>query len=131
MSTLHHSIDSAMMPDASAPRPASLPEAEAGFAYFTTPAHYQSIAGRILAALAGGGRFIRLTGNPPPNGRLLSNALSKAATGTHTVIGVPCGHNLSGDDWRRLVPGGHDTNVQDFSSGAMLVALGTPLPLYV
>lgn len=116
--------------------PAAVPsdaflEADAGFEYFTMPAHYQAVAGRILAALAGGGRFILLTGNPPPNGRLLSNALSKAATGTHTVIGVPCGHNLSGDDWRRLVPGGHDTNVQDFSAGAMLVALGTPLPLYV
>lgn len=121
-----------MISSASAVQSDAFLEADAGFEYFTTPTHYQAVAARVLAALAGGGRFILLTGNPPPNGRVLSNALSKAAMGKHTVIGVPCGHNLSGDDWRRLVPGNnHDANIQEFSAGALLVALGTPLPLYV
>lgn len=121
-----------MIPNISSPQSEAFLDAEAGFEYFASLAHYQSIAGRILAALAGGGRFVLLTGNPPANGRLLSNALSKAAGGTHTVIGVPCGQNLTRDDWRRLVPGpSGDSEIHEFSAAALLVALGTPLPLYV
>jgi hypothetical protein len=121
-----------MMPNPSSLAPDAFVEAAAGVEYFTTLAHYQSIARRILAVLAGGGRFILLTGNPSPNGRLLSNALSKAASGTYTVIGVPCGRNLTRDEWRRLVPapsGG--VGIQEFSAAALLVTLGSPLPLYV
>jgi len=121
-----------MMPNPSPLAPEAFVETAGGAEYFTTLAHYQSVAGRILAVLAGGGRFVLLTGNPLPNGRLLSNALSKAAAGTYTVIGVPCGRNLTRDEWRRLVPGpSGGVGIQEFSAAALLVTLGSPLPLYV
>jgi hypothetical protein len=121
-----------MMADVSASKIDGYPEAESGFDYFSSAAHYQSVAGRILAALAGGGRFVVVTGSPPADGRLLANALGKAAAATHTVIGIPCGNGVTRDDWRRLVltPSG-EIETQEFSAGALLVALGTPLPLYV
>lgn len=121
-----------MMPNPSPLAPEAFVETAGGAEYFTTLAHYQAIASRILAVLAGGGRFVLLTGNPLPNGRLLSNALSKAAAGTYTVIGVPCGRNLTRDEWRRLVPGpSGGVGIQEFSAAALLVTLGSPLPLYV
>jgi hypothetical protein len=121
-----------MMPNPTPLQPDALLETAAGSEYFTTVAHYQSVASRILAVLAGGGRFVLLTGSPPANGRLLSNALSKAAAGMYTVIGVPCGHNLNREDWRRLVRGpSGDVEIQEFSAAALLVTLGSPLPLYV
>lgn len=121
-----------MIPDATAPRPEMPMPTDAGFEYFSTPAHYQSLAARILAALAGGGRFVLLTGSPPANGRLLAKALGKAAAGSHTVIEVPCGDGVTSEDWRRLVPGASgEIEVQEFSAAALLVVLGTPLPLYV
>jgi len=120
------------MPDLSAAKAEAIPPVDAGFEYFTTTVHYQSIAGRILAALAGGGRFVLVTGTPAASGPLLANALSRAAAGTHTVIEVPCGKGLTREDWRRLVPGpSGEIEVQEFSAAALLVALGTPLPLYV
>ena len=121
-----------MMPNLSPVPSDAFLEVEAGFEYFTTLAHYQSVADRILAVLAGGGRFILLTGSPMPNGRLLANALSKSAAAKYTVIGVPCGRNLTRDDWRRLVPGpAGEVDTKEFSASALLVTLGSPLPLYV
>lgn len=132
LDTFHHSVDSTMTPNVSPLPSDALGEVETGSAYFMTLAHYQSVARRILVALSGGGRFVLLTGSPPPNGRLLSSALSKEAARTHTVIGIPCGRDLSRDDWRRLVPGrSGDGGIEEFSATALLVTLGSPLPLYV
>jgi hypothetical protein len=119
-----------MTPNVSPLPPEAPGEVATGTAYFTTLAHYQSVARRILIALSGGGRFVLLTGSPPPNGRLLSSALSKEAAGKHAVIGVPCGRNVTRDDWRRLAPGrSGDVGAEAFSATALLVTLGSPLPL--
>jgi hypothetical protein len=129
---VHRPVGNTITPNVS-PLPSEAPrEVATGSAYFTTLAHYQSVARRILIALSGGGRFVLLTGSPPPNGRLLSGALSKEAAGKHAVIGVPCGRHVTRDDWRRLAPGrSGNLGTEAFSATALLVTLGSPLPLYV
>jgi hypothetical protein len=129
---VHRPVGSTMTPDVSPLSSETPRELATSSAYFTTLAHYHSVARRVLVALSGGGRFVLLTGSPPPNGRLLSSALSKEAAGKHAVIGVPCGRNVGRDDWRRLVPGrSGDLGTEAFSATALLVTLGAPLPLYV
>jgi len=130
--TVHRPVGNTMTPNVSPHPSEATREVATASAYFTTLAHYQSVARRILIALSGGGRFVLLTGSPPPNGRLLSSALSKEAVGKHAVIGVPCGRNVTRDDWRRLVPGRSGAvGTEAFSATALLVTLGSPLPLYV
>ena len=62
---------------------------EAGFDYFLTEAHYRSLGARIIATL-GGFDVVVVTGDPPPNPQLLSNALTEAAVSHHTVVNFSC-----------------------------------------
>jgi hypothetical protein len=48
---------------------------KAGFDYFTTVAHYQSFASRIITAL-GGFAVVVVTGDPPPIPQILYTALT-------------------------------------------------------
>jgi hypothetical protein len=70
--------------------------------FFFTDAHYQSLAGRIIAAVHDGARFILVTGDPPVSPRLLSQALGKVARQRHSVIDIRCGPELSGDELARI-----------------------------
>jgi hypothetical protein len=71
--------------------PSLLPFAipEAGFNYFGTQAHHQSLAGRILIAL-GGFNVIVVTGDRLSSGPMISTALGEAAAGRYTVVGFQC-----------------------------------------
>jgi hypothetical protein len=76
----------------------------AGSDFFATDAHYQSLAGRIVAALHGGARSILVTGDPPVSPHLLSRALTTAAGQRRAVIDIRCGPKLRGDELPRTVP---------------------------
>jgi hypothetical protein len=73
---------------------------EAGFDYFTSVAHYQSVAGRIIAAL-GGFTAVVMTGDPPPIPQILYKALTAAAASQYRVIGFSCGPELGRDELLR------------------------------
>jgi hypothetical protein len=74
---------------------------EAGSDYFATDAHYQSLAGRIVAVLRRGGSFVLVTGDPPASPHTLCQTLSEAAASRHAVIRIPCGPKLKPDDLLR------------------------------
>jgi hypothetical protein len=82
--------------------PATSPRSsEVNFNYFETEPHYTALAGRIIIALRGGRNFVVVTGDPPASPRLLSQALSKLAAASRTVINVRCGPRLTRDEvWR-------------------------------
>jgi hypothetical protein len=61
---------------------------EAGFDYFTTQAHYRSLASRILTAL-GGFNVVVVTGDRLSGASMVCAALGEAAAGRYTVIGFP------------------------------------------
>jgi hypothetical protein len=69
----------------------------AGSDFFATDAHYESLGGRIVAAVRDRSRFILVTGDPPVSPHLLSAALSKVAWPHHTVSDIHCGPELRGD----------------------------------
>lgn len=77
---------------------------EAGNDYFATEAHYLSLAGRLVAALRRGSRFVLVLGNPPANPILISRAVSTAAAWWYTVIDIRCGPDLSRDQLPHLPP---------------------------
>lgn len=70
----------------------ALGSAEAGSEYLATEAHYRSLAGRITAALSdSGGSLVLVTGDPPADPALLSQALRKTAEARHPVTGLASG----------------------------------------
>jgi hypothetical protein len=68
--------------------PSAMPEA--GFDYFTTQAHYRSLASRIITAL-GGFNVVVVTGDLLSGAPVLSIALGEAAAKRHAVTGFSCG----------------------------------------
>ena len=66
---------------------------KAGSDYFTTVAHYQSFASRIIAAL-GGFTVVVVTGDPPPIPQILYTALTAGAASQYAVTGLSCGPEL-------------------------------------
>jgi hypothetical protein len=81
----------------------ALAEVEAGHDYFSSDRHYEALARQTVAALHSGGRFVLVTGNPPPNSQILSHALNKVVGFRCTVIVIPCGPQLTCEDLRRAV----------------------------
>jgi hypothetical protein len=85
---------------------------KAGSDYFTTVAHYQSFASRIIAAL-GGFTVVVVTGDPPPIPQILYTALTAGAASQYAVTGLSCGPELGRDELLRashvlLDPSGGD-----------------------
>jgi len=76
--------------------------ADADSLYFSTDAHYRSLAGRIAAALRDGGSLFLVTGDPPPSSQNLAEALRGAAG--HSVIGIACGPELRREELLRAAP---------------------------
>lgn len=70
---------------------------KAGFDYFTTVAHYQSFARRIITAL-GGFTVVVVTGDPPPIPQVLYTALTTGAGSQYAVTGLSCGPELGRDE---------------------------------
>src|SRR5690348_9142201 len=70
---------------------------EATADYLASEAHYLSVAGRILAALSGTSGFVLVTGDPMADPQLLSQAVRKLAGARSSVIGIPCGPQLTAD----------------------------------
>src|SRR5580704_2486597 len=70
---------------------------KAGFDYFTTVAHYQSFASRIITAL-GGFTVVVVTGDPPPIPQVLYTALTTGAASQYAVTGLSCGPELGRDE---------------------------------
>src|SRR5437667_3265986 len=87
---------------ASPPSPGALVASEAGADYFATDAHYQSFAGRIVAALQNGG-FVLVTGDPPVGSQILIEALREALS-RYVVIAVQCGPELRREELLRAMP---------------------------
>ena len=85
------------MPAAASRRPERATAAEATADYLASEAHYQSVAGRILAAIGGEGGFVLVTGDPMADPQLLSRALRKLAGARYGIIGVPCEPQLTAD----------------------------------
>jgi hypothetical protein len=73
---------------------------EAGFDYFATQTHYRSLSNRILTA-SGGFNVVVVTGDQLPSGPLIGTALSEAAAGRYTVIGLQCRPELGRQDTMR------------------------------
>jgi hypothetical protein len=69
--------------------------------YFSTEAHYLSLANRIVAALRTPGGFILVTGDPPAVPHLLSQALRKSTQSRYTVIDVACHAGLRSEELSR------------------------------
>jgi hypothetical protein len=87
----------------------------AGDDYFTTEAHYLSLASRVVAALRRGSAFILLTGDPPPDPLLFSRALEIAAAWWYTVIVFARGTEICGSQLRapaRLVAASGGSGVE-------------------
>jgi hypothetical protein len=82
---------------------AALVTAGAGPDYFSSDRHYEFLARRMLAALRSG-RFVLVTGDPPPNSQVLSHALNRVVGFDYTVIVINCGPQLTCEDLRRAVP---------------------------
>jgi len=63
--------------------------------YFTSPAHYEAAARRIVVALnAGGNSLVLVTGDPPVNPQALSEAMANVAPDAFAIIIVSCGPAL-------------------------------------
>jgi hypothetical protein len=70
--------------------------------YFASDAHYEALAHRIGAALRKGSHpFVLVTGDPPANPRVLSEALGNVAGPRYAVIIIPCGPELTRKDLER------------------------------
>jgi hypothetical protein len=67
--------------------------AERGSDYFATEAHYLSLA-RRLAAASGDRRLVLVTGDPPADPKLISEALRNVMQGHRVIIRIPCGDEL-------------------------------------
>ena len=61
--------------------------------YFATEAHYLSLAGRLAAALQDR-HLVLVTGDPPADPQLLSEALRKVTQARRVVIDIPCSSEL-------------------------------------
>jgi hypothetical protein len=61
--------------------------------YFATETHYLSLAGRLAAALQDR-RLVLVTGDPPADPQLLSEALRKVTQARRMVIDIPCSSEL-------------------------------------
>ncbi len=119
------------MPPALSSSSGAAPAVEAASSdYLASEAHYQSVAGRILAALLGNVSVVLVTSDPTADPQLLSQALGKLAGSRHRVIGIPCGPELTGEDLSRagsvvatLAAGGGTVTISDTAE--------TDAPLFV
>jgi hypothetical protein len=66
--------------------------------YFTTEAHHLSLAGLIVAALRGGASLVLVTGDPLANASTLAHSLRKIGDSRYTIIGIPCGSDLTAEE---------------------------------
>lgn len=72
--------------------------------YVASAAHYAAVARRIVAALRGGSRpFVLVTGDPPVDPQVLSEALGNVAGSGYAAIIIPCGPELGREDLERTV----------------------------
>jgi hypothetical protein len=81
---------------ASRPVPDAAGAVEVGSGYFTTAAHYLSVAGRIAGALRDGS-LVLVAGDPPGDPHFLAEALHVVAQPHRTVIRVPWDPELRTD----------------------------------
>ena len=75
------------------PVTSSTSSSAAAVPYFATEAHYLSLAGRLAAALEDR-RLVLVTGDPPADPQLLSEALRKVTHARRMVIDIPCSSEL-------------------------------------
>jgi hypothetical protein len=73
--------------------------------YVASAAHYQVVARRIVAALRDRGRpMVLLTGDPPADPEVLSEALGNVTGTGYVVVIISCGAELKRGDLERAVP---------------------------
>src|SRR5205085_2597937 len=83
------------------PAPARpLATAAAGYDFFVSEARYVSLATRILASLQRGSRIVLVAGDPKPNPRVPSAALTNTAAARYEVAAIACGPEFSGNRLR-------------------------------
>src|SRR5437660_1674099 len=74
---------------------APLVAVEARSQYLASDVHYEALARRIVAALRGDSRpFVLVTGDPPADPQVLSEALGNVAGPGYAVTIIPCGPEL-------------------------------------
>jgi hypothetical protein len=110
---------------ASPAAPNSFGAAEVASDYLTTETHYLSVAARIVSALSVGANLVLVTGDPPPDAHIFSQALRKAADARYTIVPVSCGSQLTIDELFRtgsvvaaLPAGGGITTVPETQEAA-------------
>src|SRR5262249_33935122 len=72
--------------------------------YLASESHYEAVAGRILAALWAGARFVLLTGASPSDSQILARALGKSAGSRYAVVIIACGPKFTREDLERTLP---------------------------
>jgi hypothetical protein len=73
--------------------------------YIASASHYDVVARRIVAALRDGDRpIVLLTGEPPADPEVLSEALANVAGPGYPVVIISCGPELKPADLERTVP---------------------------
>jgi hypothetical protein len=73
--------------------------------YIASAAHYEAVARRIVAALRDGDRpMVLVTGEPPADPEVLSEALGNVAGPGYAVVVISCGPELKPADLERAVP---------------------------
>jgi hypothetical protein len=105
---------------ASPTSPGAFGVAETGSDYLATETHYLSVAGRTVYALRESAAFVLVTGDPPPDSLLLSQALRRPAELGYTVTPISCGYETTVDQLLRagsvvatLAAGGGITTVPE------------------
>ena len=72
--------------------------------YVASGAHYEMVARRIVASLRDSARsMVLVTGDPPADPRVLSEALGNAAGPSYAVVIISCGPELKREDLERAI----------------------------
>lgn len=93
----------AVIPAPASPSPDAFAASDAGFDYFTSEAHYQSLAGRIFAVFRAGHSFALVVKDGASAADLVA-ALDRIAAPRYVVVDIACRPGLGSDDVLRAVP---------------------------
>jgi hypothetical protein len=81
--------------------PSAFGAVETGADYLATETHYLSVTSRIVSALQAGAGFVLVTGDPPPDPHLISQALRRLTEAGYTATPISCESETAIDQLHR------------------------------